>query len=448
MTIGTTDNSRDKNPLDFINRAFQLVSVSLPYLTGLIHELRITIDRRVQTVGICESGRLIVNDKWLTALSVTDASFVLAHELMHLVLMTHHRTGDDKINAGLYNVAHDFIINDMLRHELKKDIPAGGLNLHNARKKSLEEIVKWLKDNPENRKSNSWGDADNSSAMPNNAISDAMKKAGLTKTSGDDYGLDVITEDAERKLFPGEQLKKQTADKDRFRKLIADANSLKELANRLPDIIRKTNEYGRGYNRGDYESSEKMLRTLYRPPWEMALQQWTDAVSPGPRSYSRPSRRGADRNDVIRPGRKREGWTLHIILDTSGSMTNELPHILGAIASFCENSGVDRIHILQCDVDVTVDEYVDPAALSSYRIAGYGGSDMSPAMHRLAGDQEVEAVIVITDGQIDFPAEVMPYHVLWAITQGYSFSPSYGQVIVMEHNDVEDTAFDDEIFEP
>ena len=173
------------------------------------------------------------------------------------------------------------------------------------------------------------------------------------------------------------------------------------------------------------------LRGMYAPPWQSALQRWMEATAPGPRSFARPSRRGADRTDLVLAGRKREGWTLNIVLDTSGSMSGEFPVILGAIASFCESMNVSDVRIVQCDVDVSSDEVVDIDQLNRFYIAGYGGSDMSPAMHRLAEDPEVEAVLVLTDGYIDYPPNPMPYAVLWVIAGGDSFSAPYGQIIYL-----------------
>ena len=46
----------------------------------------------------------------------------------------------------------------------------------------------------------------------------------------------------------------------------------------------------------------------------------------------------------------------------------------------------------------------------------------------------LEAVVVMTDGDIDFPDEEMPYSVLWALTEPFyadSFEPGYGRVIVL-----------------
>ena len=63
---------------------------------------------------------------------------------------------------------------------------------------------------------------------------------------------------------------------------------------------------------------------------------------------------------------------------------------------------------MQCDVGVTADEWLDPEALLSYKVTGFGGSDMSPAMLQLADDPEVAAVLVLTDGYITFPAAEPP----------------------------------------
>jgi predicted metal-dependent peptidase len=193
----------------------------------------------------------------------------------------------------------------------------------------------------------------------------------------------------------------------------------------------KATGHGRGADGGATRTLMEAVTTAYQPPWQLALQHWLDAVSPGPRSYARPSRRGAERDDgVVLAGRKREGWALHVVMDTSGSMINTLPRILGLLGSFCEGAGVNQVHIMQCDVGVTADEWIDPAELASYKITGFGGSDMSPAMDELADDPEDSAVLVLTDGMISYPREEPPYSVLWGLVDGYTgFNPPYGSVV-------------------
>jgi predicted metal-dependent peptidase len=122
------------------------------------------------------------------------------------------------------------------------------------------------------------------------------------------------------------------------------------------------------------------------------------------------------------------------VLDTSGSMSEEIPRALGAIADFCDAAAVDDIRLVQCDTEITADEVLTPAALAAYEVGGYGGSDLTPAMLALADDPRVTAAIVITDGDISYPTEPMPYAVLWVLPPHSQpgFQPPYGRVVTMQ----------------
>jgi predicted metal-dependent peptidase len=237
----------------------------------------------------------------------------------------------------------------------------------------------------------------------------------------------VLDGELEKEWFPSATAQEQAARVRAVEEQAAQAASLQALIESMA---------GRGQEAGGQQESVAALRGLYRPPWELALQRWLDAVTPSERSYARPSRRGADRTDVVLPGRKREGWTLHIVLDTSGSMVEEVPRALGAIADFCAAVGVDRVHLIQCDTEVGSDETLTPAEVAQWRVTGFGGSNLTPAMVRLAEDPEVAAAIVLTDGDIEYPENPVPYNVLWVLPGGKNqqdFTPRYGKVIAMAH---------------
>jgi predicted metal-dependent peptidase len=259
----------------------------------------------------------------------------------------------------------------------------------------------------------------------------ALEEAGLLPAGAGRSGVgcdDVITREQERELFPGSNPLDEEEVQRRLREVAARSVSLSVLKDHLDACDR----LGRGDELGDRAAATEALRTAYLPPWEMALQQWMEAVAPGPRGYARPSRRGADRTDVVLAGRKREGWTLHVVLDTSGSMCGEIPRVLGTIASFCASVNVGLVHVLQCDVRVTVDERVAPEELYRYRIAGLGGSDLSPPLVKLAKDPEVESALVLTDGYVSYPRYAMPYRVLWVLMDERArnhFRPAYGHVL-------------------
>jgi predicted metal-dependent peptidase len=416
-----------KTALENARIALRLASISLPHLAGLARLVRLRADPRVGSAGMFPSGLLVINPVWFNALDRRAATFVIAHELMHLALQTHARAGD--ADRASFNVAHDYVINAMLADRLQMEPPAGGLHLPGAEHESAESIYARTRartaagDLP----AHSWSDTLGQAPIAQSPMTYALRRAGL-HVPEDQSGIDVLDESLLPVWFPDLDIKAERRLTVPIARAASKALSLDRLAKRLDAASGSRGGSGGGERE---EATVQALSGLYRPPWELALQRWMEAVAPGPRSFSRPSRRGEISGGGVLPGRKREGWTLNIVLDTSGSMVDTLQHALGAIATFCQSAAVHQVHILQCDEDVTGDEYIDPAELREFSIRGFGGSDMSPAMTLLANDPDVEAAIVITDGYIEYPPGPLPYEVLWTLTEPNDFEPPYGSIIRM-----------------
>lgn len=406
----------DRETLDRIARGLRLLTAPLPHLAGLARAVRVNIDTRVPTMGVFASGRLVVNPAFVAKLKENELIFVLAHELLHLALRTHDRArGSQHIE---FNYAHDYIINDILRVELGfTAIPAGGLDMPGAREKSAEQIVLEMRRNADRMPSQSRvfdGQPVTLRRVLTSGNGQAQQDAG-----------DVLDDRTECELFPGEAAE-QTAR----------VKALEDLAGKSLALAKAMNAMkGRGGEAGAAQQQVvTALRGLYRTPWEMALQKWMESVAPGERTFLRPSRRGATQPDIVLPGRKRESWMLNVVLDTSGSMTDEIPRVLGAVADFCDAVAVDDIRVVQCDTAVTSDETFSPAELADYQVRGYGGSDLSPAMLLLADDPRVTVCLVITDGDIAYPPGEMPYDTLWVLPANGNpgFRPPYGHVLTMQ----------------
>ena len=410
-----------------IRDGLRLVTAPLPYLSGLAAAARVALDDRIPTMGVFASGRMIANPAFVRKLTERELVFVLAHELLHLALRTHDRAqGSERLE---FNYAHDYIINDILRQELGfTKVPAGGLDMPGARSKSAEEIVLDMRRNGDRMRSRTqvFDGAETTVGRLFGRGQDRSaggREASRDGASGNDAG-DVLDERRERELFPGEAGETE-ARAAAMRELAAKGLAIARAAGALKGL--------RGTAAGGQSEVVSALRGLYRTPWQIALQRWMESVAPGERTFLRPSRRAAAGADIVLAGRRRQGWMLNLVLDTSGSMSEEIPRALGAIADFSDGIGVDQVRIVQCDVALTVDELVPPDALATYRVSGYGGSDLSPAMMRLAEDPHVRAAIVITDGDISYPREPMPYDVLWVLPPGASpsFNPPYGRTILM-----------------
>lgn len=410
----------DRETLDRVARGLRLLTAPLPHLAGLAAAVRVNIDTRVPTMGVFASGRLVVNPGFVARLKENELIFVLAHELLHLALRTHDRArGSHHLE---FNYAHDYIINDILRVELGfTAIPAGGLDMPGAREKSAEQIVLDMRRNADRMPSQSRV-FDGQPVTLRRVLTPAPGGGSLQDQR--DAG-DVLDDRTERELFPDEA-SEQGARVKALNDLAAKSLALAKAMSAMK---------GRGEAGAAQQQVVTALRGLYRTPWDMALQKWLESVAPGERTFLRPSRRGVNQTDIVLPGRKRESWMLNVVLDTSGSMTDDIPRVLGAVADFCDAVSVDEIRVVQCDTAVTSDTVLSPAELAEYAVRGYGGSDLSPAMLALADDPRVTACLIITDGEIAYPPAEMPYAVLWVLPgQGAAagFRPAYGHVITMQ----------------
>jgi predicted metal-dependent peptidase len=405
-----------------VARGLKLLTVPLPYLAGLAAAVRVALDDRVPTMGVFASGRLVVNPRFAEKLNERELVFVLAHELLHLALRTHDRARGSRHLE--FNYAHDYIINDILRHELGfEQVPAGGLDMPGSSKRSAEEIVLEMRRNAPIMPSRT-SVFDGQETTVGRMFGPRGRGEGAEGGEQAEAG-DVLDAQREKELFP-DDVADQAERAGRMKEAASAGLALARAVGALKGL--------RGENPGATSQVVTALRGLYRTPWEVVLQRWMESVAPGERTFARPSRRGADRTDVVLPGRRREGWILNVIVDTSGSMTDEIPRVLGAIADFCDAVAVDQIRLLQCDVAITSDEMLSPMELADFRVSGYGGSDLTPAMERLAADPGVRAAAIITDGEIQFPTEPMPYAVLWVLPPGRSasFHPTYGRVVTMD----------------
>lgn len=412
--------------------ALRGVSLNLPHLSGLAAAVRVKADERVSVAGVFASGLILVNPTRFPALSRSEALYVMAHELMHLALR-HHDRGDGQ-NREMANIAEDYIINDMLTESLGMEPPVGGLYLQGAREYATEALIAKLlayRAAGNTYRFRVTGQRD-TGIGPGNQLGDALVRAGLAQSMPIDAVQwpddDLLPASLEADWFPSGSHADQEARTEHMRRTAAQALSL----GRLQVAVEKATRFRGPDISGSQQIFVGALGRLYQPPWELALQRWMEGAAPAPRSYSRPSRRGGASGDAILPGRTRGGWTLNIVLDTSGSMMGDFPRVLTAIAGFCDGQQIERVRVLQCDAAVTEDRDYDIGELRNFAIHGLGGSDMSPALLRLAEDPEVTSAIVITDGWIAFPREPMPYNLLWVVTSAEEFAPAYGQVIRLE----------------
>ena len=113
-------------------------------------------------------------------------------------------------------------------------------------------------------------------------------------------------------------------------------------------------------------------------------------------SYRRPSRRA--QGDVILPTLQRPIPDVAIVVDTSGSMGDELlGRALAEVEGVLKRAGLRQVRVLAVDTDVHAVRNVTRA--SQVLLAGGGGTDMGAGLAAAAALRpRPSVVIVLTDG--------------------------------------------------
>ncbi len=472
-----------------LETALSMTETLFPNAVHVLAAMDVRLDDRVETAAVTPSGRILVAPAFLDALTVQQVVFVIAHELYHVLYGVFDRFDSDTPpdRRWLVNVAHDFIINDMLEKKfaeaefysagggnpLSEDpcasqsqyIPREGLFWANyassyrrivGRKQppleafTLESLVLELErirselptGNPlsrmmsAKRQERSWGArlGDVWSQLDglggdgsDNAESESPPQAadGTSDEEGDRDFSNILNRRPELLSEQEEsELFPNESELERLSKR-ERIREAKELSSTREAACRAL-DATRGMSPGDGDAVVHALSGTWDVPWERALQKWLDDTEPPVRSWAKASRRVGDRTDVVLPGRTNDSRILNVVVDTSGSMVADLPAAFGMIQSFGKGSGIRAVRIVQCDTEVTGDDLVDIDDLASFEVKGFGGSDMSPGLLHLADDPTVEAAVVLTDGYIDYPQmEDVPFEVLWCIIGGDGTVPSF-----------------------
>lgn len=302
------------------------------------------------------------------ALSLEEAKFVLAHELLHVGLRHEaRRRGRDPY---LWNVACDYVINGWLVEMDLGDIPDFG-GLHDPELKGLS-----------------------ADAVYDRLAVDLRRNRKLATLAG---------------IGAADMLGGTTPDW-----------WSRDGAVSLDDFYRRALGQGLTYHQ-DQERGMlpagllEEIRALDRPPieWDVELAQWFDEhFSPieRVRTYARSSRRQSSTPDIPRPRYvappEDGGRTFGIVLDTSGSMDRDLlARCLGTIASYCAARDVRRVRLIFCDAAAYDQGYVLAEEIGDrVKVKGRGGTVLQPGidlLEKAADFPESGPILIITDGFCD-----------------------------------------------
>ena len=232
-------------------QALRLVCAEMPHLSGLAYLVRVRANPYFPVAAVGASGVVCVNPDLFIRIPLVDAAFVLAHELLHLALDTFGREGT--ADPHLVNIAHDFVINDMLTDEIERNVPLGGLVRHGARKESLEELIVELSKNSKSGRVGVWSRGTRAGRrrkpQPGKSpITEALEKAGLVPPEPDPAAEpdqprlggrsprgDLLTSRQEGVLEPEMSPEQRRKMREEIRKAAAKALSLGALRAKIDE---------------------------------------------------------------------------------------------------------------------------------------------------------------------------------------------------------------------
>ena len=119
-------------------------------------------------------------------------------------------------------------------------------------------------------------------------------------------------------------------------------------------------------------------------------------------TWQRPSRRQQPQDVVLRPAMTRPVPSIAVVVDTSGSMSeDELDRALTEISAIVATVVPgDSVRVLSVDTVVHTDQQIHNTR--QIRLAGAGGTDMAAGI-AAAAEADPDAIVVITDGWTPWP---------------------------------------------
>ena len=401
----------------------------------------------MRTGTMATDGRSVFfNPHWTETISEDEVQTVLLHEADHIASLHHVRMGDRDIEG--WNYATDYSINGgLVRSGFK--VPSQMLwhDEHSTSGKSCEYIYRKMAQEAPPQPEDSFIDG----GYPGMGRAEGGSEDG----GGDGQDEDDADDSGGTKPPTGGGNNSEAPDGP----VGADAEEDKVIPNfagigevwPAPDDVNREEEvrdvmerlaqavvFEKAVGQGAGGLCEKILDGHHEPEaWDFLREYLTDAFSPL-HTWRRPNRRYVHQG-VYLPGRETAAGTLHIAVDTSGSVShNELKTYLSNVRGIAEQVGVHTLKIAYIDWIVHRDE--DGCAWQEIDVQGGddidfltkggGGTTFDPIFTDIEDTfEEVECLIYMTDGWGSITVPDPGFPVVWLSSGTTPHGHSWGEIV-------------------
>lgn len=360
-----------------------------PFIGTVLLNLPIVETEEIPTLGV-DGEVLMVNPKFWAKHSNNQQMGLLMHEASHLFLghiwRRKERNAMASDGAGntvsLFNLAGDYVINDMITQDNRFELPKGCLLKEKYHNWSSEQVYNDL--------------------------------------------LKTMPKESEQSI--GDMISKQICDKSGWGKGSEKKN--KEQENKWKEVSKQAAEVAR--QKGFNPSYLKRLFKDMKPKedWRNILREF---IQPFNDDYSfSPSDRRYLEHDIIIPDiqeGKKIDW-IAIAIDTSGSIQDkELNEFLGEVKGIMSSCDKVKVKLTFCDTVATPFIELEEFDTTKINPEGGGGTDFVPPFN-LVKKEETQplAMIYFTDGFGSFP-KPPEYTTLWVSTELKEDHFPFGKVL-------------------
>jgi predicted metal-dependent peptidase len=377
----------------------------------------LNLDVKPAPVGTaCTDGNVLLYDpEFINSLPREQVSGLLAHEIMHVVLLHPYRLKEGYHDPELSNIAMDYEINGFLddynkdyaaknRGEVPFPLPECGLIDHQYDNMAWEQIYEKLK----NKQPRPDGRGGKGNPGPSGKGPPQPGDFGKVTAPGK-AGDPAEGKDADGNPRP-------TKGEMDWQSIVAKAEAVAKMMGNLP---------------GSFASRlEKMRRPEI--PWAEYLTRYFDAHAQDDYDARKPDRRYTG-EDIFLPTLYSECMgEIVIAIDTSGSVYGELfQKFMSEVDDVLARLRPSKTTILQCDTSITdVREYNSGDRIGvDFQMKGGGGTDFRPVFDWVEKSNVNPRVLVFfTDGYGAYPPRPPGYDVLWVDYGNYQNYP-FGEVI-------------------
>ena len=353
-----------------------------PFFLPSIARIEFRCDTKRPTACVDLRGIIRVNPNFAATLKDTELQFVIAHELMHLLMLHHDRRGHRE--PLRWNIATDLIINRTLKN-VSDSAGAGAFTMpkegiiadEDQAEMTAEQLYSEIPEPPQWLK-----DLFSQGAVPVGQGCGPEKGDNGDNGDEDDKDGDGLTEDQMRRQWRECAAQSQLAGRQAG---TTEGNLLADLLDIPPPKVRW---------------SEVLRGALYRAIAEAGR----DDVS-----WHRRSRRST--TDIILPGGITYRCKAAVVIDTSGSMSDDnLSRCVAETTAIVNNC---RVPVFLVVHDHAVQEacWIRPGAKSMVhsnikkRMKGRGGTSFDEAYERVEKEPgKFNVMVHLTDGEVgDWP---------------------------------------------